>query len=98
VTNTEGNGVATGKYPAPVTGPPTFWDGVTTIAAGGDGSTPPAANANNTGSALIGFAIFGPATAPTGTCPADYGGALVISKDLHGTGCPVGGGSWTTKF
>jgi hypothetical protein len=58
----------------------------------------PTASANNTGSALIGFAIFGPATAPTGTCPADYGGALAISKDLHGTGCPVGGGSWTTKF
>jgi hypothetical protein len=45
VSNTTGSSVPLGKYPAPVG---TNW-GFNIIAAGGDGTTPPAASANNTG-------------------------------------------------
>jgi len=44
--NTTGSGIPLGKFPAPTSG---FWNGPTTIAAGGDGSASPAANENNTG-------------------------------------------------
>lgn len=54
VSNTTTSGIPTGKYPAATAG--FFWDGPTTIKAGGDGTTPPPATENTTG--LI-FASWG---------------------------------------
>lgn len=96
VSNTTTSGIATGKYPAPTGG---FWDGPTTIAAGGDGTTPPSATQNTTGRIQQLFnGIKGPLTAPTGTCFSGYGGETVFSQDGHATFCPIGGGTWTTKY
>jgi hypothetical protein len=57
VSNTEGNGVAIGKYPRT----PSLWDGPTTIAAGGDGTTAPTAGRTNTGQ------VWSPVTLVVGT-------------------------------
>lgn len=93
-TNAQPNGIATGLLPHQTNG---FYS-QTVIAAGGDGSTPPVPNDTNTGSAYLDFGIRGPASAPSGTCSPADGGYLIVSQDGHGTFCPVGGGTWTTKF
>ena len=49
VSNSTGSSIPLGKYPPPAGSNPLFWDGPTTIAAGGDGSTPPPASINYTG-------------------------------------------------
>lgn len=89
-TNTEPSAVQTGKYPSPTSG---FWN-YTVIAAGGDGTTAPAASENTTGWVISGF-YFGPATAPTGSCTSGLNGVWVWSQDGKGTVCLSG--TWTTK-
>lgn len=77
VTNTEGNGVATGRYPAPASGGGGsffFWDGPTTIAAGGDGTTPPPASDNNTGEYWAPYGVLLNTAIAQPTCNAEYRG------------------------
>jgi hypothetical protein len=62
VTNTTGSGITTGKFPQPIGG---LWDGPTTIAAGGDGTTPPTASENTTGMLFDSWGVVNNTTANT---------------------------------
>lgn len=93
--NSSGSSLHLGKIGVAAGG---FWDGPTTIAAGGDNTNFITPGENTTGAAYLGFGIRGPTTAPSGACTSFQGGHTVISQDGHGTACPIGGGTWTTKW
>lgn len=100
ISDTQPTTVPLGKYPAISCISPSncSWQAAV-INPGGNGATPmPTPGSNNTG-ALWGYFIQPSfATAPSGTCTADNQDQLAISQDGHGTWCPTGGGTWTTKW
>lgn len=60
VTNTTSNGVPTGKFPQPAVGGGggfLYWDGVSVLAHGGDGTTAPPPSRNNTGMLLANWGV-----------------------------------------